>query len=119
VLAILPLQGVDCKIASGGGRMFVTMDRYEVSLGGGRGGGGHKQQHGRKHAQRHAQMQVTDHMRCAGKLQLGAWQHEGRCGLPSSLGDQFQLPEAAATPVKGMTCPRVHAALLCRLTGAL
>ncbi len=24
------LQGVDAKIASGGGRMYVTMDRYEV-----------------------------------------------------------------------------------------
>lgn len=26
------LQGVDAKIASGGGRMHVTMDRYEVLL---------------------------------------------------------------------------------------
>ena len=26
------LEGVDAKIASGGGRMSVTMDRYEVLL---------------------------------------------------------------------------------------
>lgn len=30
-LAKLREKGVDAKIASGGGRMYVTMDRYEVS----------------------------------------------------------------------------------------
>ncbi len=29
--ALNAAHGVDCKIASGGGRMYVTMDRYEVS----------------------------------------------------------------------------------------
>lgn len=29
--ALNDAKGVDCKIASGGGRMQVTMDRYEVS----------------------------------------------------------------------------------------
>jgi len=31
-LAKLREQGVDAQIASGGGRMYVTMDRYEVGL---------------------------------------------------------------------------------------
>lgn len=30
-LSELREKGVDAKIASGGGRMYVTMDRYEVS----------------------------------------------------------------------------------------
>jgi 2,3-bisphosphoglycerate-independent phosphoglycerate mutase len=30
--AINKEHGVDCRIASGGGRMKVTMDRYEVRL---------------------------------------------------------------------------------------
>jgi len=31
-LAQLRDKGVDAQIASGGGRMYVTMDRYEVSV---------------------------------------------------------------------------------------
>lgn len=31
-LAKLRGQGVDARVASGGGRMYVTMDRYEVNL---------------------------------------------------------------------------------------
>lgn len=31
-LAELRGKGVDARIASGGGRMYVTMDRYEVDL---------------------------------------------------------------------------------------
>ena len=31
-LAKLRESGVDAQIASGGGRMYVTMDRYEVHL---------------------------------------------------------------------------------------
>lgn len=31
-LAKLREQGVDARVASGGGRMYVTMDRYEVNL---------------------------------------------------------------------------------------
>jgi 2,3-bisphosphoglycerate-independent phosphoglycerate mutase len=31
-LVELQKQGVDAQIASGGGRMYVTMDRYEVNL---------------------------------------------------------------------------------------
>jgi bisphosphoglycerate-independent phosphoglycerate mutase (AlkP superfamily) len=31
-LAKLCEQGVDARVASGGGRMYVTMDRYEVHL---------------------------------------------------------------------------------------
>ena len=31
-LELLRSKGVDAQIASGGGRMYVTMDRYEVSI---------------------------------------------------------------------------------------